>query len=76
MNNSLSSLARALRGPVLLITVGLLFAFDQMLNWSFSSTWPVLIIVLGAMKLLESIAPKTPTIPPPTTPANPQQGIF
>ncbi len=75
MNNSLSSLARALRGPVLLITVGLLFAFDQMLNWSFSSTWPVLIIVLGAMKLLESVAPKTPTTPP-STPANPQQGVF
>lgn len=59
--NSVSALMRALRGPVMLIAVGMLFAFDTFLNWSFSSTWPVLVIVFGAMKLGEAMAPKTPS---------------
>jgi len=44
---------QAIRGPVLLITVGALFAIHQAGLLSFSRTWPLIIIVIGIMKLLE-----------------------
>jgi hypothetical protein len=56
--NSVSALIRALRGPVMLVTLGVLFAFDMNQGWSIRSTWPVLVIAFGAMKLLEAMAPK------------------
>lgn len=62
--NSSSALIRAMRGPVMLITVGTLFAFDQMTQLDFGSTWPVIIIIFGGMKLAESMAAKAyPTQP-------------
>jgi Domain of unknown function (DUF5668) len=44
---------QAIRGPVLLVTIGILFAIHQAGILSFSRTWPLLIIVIGIMKLLE-----------------------
>ncbi len=44
---------QAIRGPVLLVTIGVLFAIHQAGILSFSRTWPLLIIVIGIMKLLE-----------------------
>lgn len=56
MNNA-SALMRALRGPVMLTTVGVLFAIDHSAaDWSFTRTWPALIIVFGVMKLFEIAA--------------------
>lgn len=46
-------LTRAIRGPILLITIGTLFAIDHFGPYSFSSTWPALLIVIGVLKLLE-----------------------
>jgi hypothetical protein len=43
----------AVRGPILMITLGALLALDQMGNLSFSRTWPVLLIVFGLFKLAE-----------------------
>jgi hypothetical protein len=43
----------AIRGPVLLITIGMMLAIDHFGSYQFSRTWPVLIIVIGLMKLLE-----------------------
>lgn len=62
--SSVSDLVRALRGPVMLITLGILFLlrFDGP-GWSIKTTWPLLIIVFGVMKLLEGMAPKTPSQP-------------
>ncbi len=54
MNNA-RALARAARGPLLLITLGILMAADQMGGWSFGRTWPVLLIVFGITKLLERV---------------------
>jgi hypothetical protein len=48
-----ANLARAVRGPIILITLGILFAIDHFGSFSFGRTWPVLIIVIGLMKLLE-----------------------
>ena len=51
-------LVRAIRGPVILITVGVLFAFDTMSEIRFSQTWPVLLIVMGVLWLGEHLGSK------------------
>ena len=48
-------LIRAIRGPIMLITLGTLFTIDYFGDYRFYRTWPVLLIVFGAMKLLERI---------------------
>ena len=50
MNNR--SMARALTGPVVLITIGVLFALDNFMQLPFSRTWPVILIVLGLVGLI------------------------
>jgi hypothetical protein len=40
----------------MLIAVGLLFLLDHTGSFSFSRTWPVLIIAFGVLKLLERSA--------------------
>lgn len=59
---------RALRGPVTLITVGVLFALQNFTPYNFGQTWPVLLIVLGLMSLLGR------TVAPPPAPPPPQYG--
>ena len=51
MNQQSIVLVRAIRGPVILITVGVLFAFDKFSAFRFSQTWPVLLIVIGLLSL-------------------------
>jgi len=53
MNTRRAAFLQSIRGPVLLITLGILFAIHQAGILSFSRTWPLLIIVIGVMKLLE-----------------------
>lgn len=55
MNRS-AELLRAIRGPVMLITLGALLTADRFSGLAFTRTWPVLLIVLGVMKLLERAA--------------------
>ncbi|MBZ5674681.1 MAG: DUF5668 domain-containing protein [Acidobacteriia bacterium] len=52
------SFLQAIRGPVLLVTLGLLMAADQLDRMSFSRTWPVLLILFGLFKLAEHLGPK------------------
>lgn len=59
MNDNGAALICAVRGPVLLITLGTLFAIDHMGSFSFTRTWPVLLIVLGVLKLMERSALRT-----------------
>ena len=47
-----SSLARAVRGPIILITVGVLFALNNLTPYGFNQTWPVLLIVIGLLSFL------------------------
>lgn len=47
---------QAARGPVVLITVGLLMVIDYNTPYTFGRTWPALIIVFGIFKLLERVA--------------------
>ena len=53
MNSSEYSLVRAVRGPIMLIAIGVLFALGQFTSYGFHLTWPVLLILLGVLKLLE-----------------------
>ena len=48
---------RGLMGPVVLITLGVLFLIGK-LSWgySFGQLWPALLIVIGLVKLAESMA--------------------
>lgn len=55
-SNSRPAFIRAIRGPLLLITVGVLFAVDHFGPYSFCRTWPALLIVLGVLKLAERLA--------------------
>jgi hypothetical protein len=66
VNNRSALFVQALRGPILLITLGILFAVHQAGVLSFSRTWPLLLIVVGVMKLLERMAapPGSPPVPP------------
>ena len=48
----------AIRGPVILVALGLLLAADQLDRMSFSRTWPVLLILFGLFKLAEHLGPK------------------
>lgn len=66
MNNRAALIAQAVRGPILLITVGVLFAIHQAGVLSFGRTWPLIIIVIGVMKLIERMAvPRQAPMPPP-----------
>ena len=47
-----SEIASAVRGPIALITVGTLFAFDHLTPYGFGRTWPVLLIVIGLLSLI------------------------
>src|SRR5471030_3513065 len=59
------SIVRAIRGPVTLITVGVLFALNNFTAYGFDKTWPVLLIVFGLLSLLrrglEPVPPPAPT---------------
>ncbi len=46
-----------LMGPAILITIGVLFLIQQFSNRiSFGELWPVILIVIGGVKLLEATA--------------------
>ncbi len=65
---------RAIRGPIMVITVGVLFALNNFTPYRFEETWPVLIIVAGLLSLLgRSTAPPLPPPAPPFTTFQPPQ---
>ncbi len=72
--NSLSSLFRALRGPVMLTALGILFVLEMNTSYGFRHTWPILVILFGLMKLLEATASKASSNPPPPPPSYPPAG--
>ncbi len=65
MINRRAMFLRAIRGPILLITVGTLFVWQQSDVISFTRTWPLILIVLGILRLLERIASPDASLPPP-----------
>jgi hypothetical protein len=78
MNPQGNSLVRAIAGPIILITVGVLFLFDRFTGFRFGETWPVLLIVVGLLGLLRGGNRRnrfyTPPSPPPPPPNYPHPG--
>lgn len=52
MNDQSRCLVRAATGPIILITVGTLFALEKFTPYRFGQTWPVLLIVIGLLRML------------------------
>ena len=55
MNANRNHILAAIRGPIVLITLGTLVAVDYAGGYSFARTWPVLVIVFGVLKLAERL---------------------
>lgn len=51
MNDDSAALINAIRGPVIVITLGVLLALDQFTSVGFRQTWPALLIVTGVLSL-------------------------
>jgi hypothetical protein len=59
-----ANLIQAVRGPLMMITLGILLAIDHFGQYSFGRTWPLLVIVFGVLKLAErAAAPSEPYQP-------------
>jgi len=76
--------SRGLMGPAVLITLGVLFMLSEFGVASFHRTWPILLIVIGLIKVLggspetgghgDEIPPAPPGTPPePTQNSEPRQ---
>ena len=63
---------RTLMGPAVLITLGSLFLLERMRGPGFGHTWPILLLVIGLIKLLGSHTP--PPMPPMPPGSGPIQG--
>ena len=60
-------------GPAILLTLGCLFLLERMHGPGFHRTWPILLLVIGLVKLMGSNQPNSmqppmqPPVPPPTS---------
>jgi hypothetical protein len=81
MNGNSHTMIRAIRGPVTLITIGVLFALNNFTQYGFDRTWPVILIVFGLLSLLrrgtQPIGPASaPNMPPPPPYSYPPPGGY
>jgi len=49
---------RSLFGPIMIITLGVVFLIAQYSRYSFGHLWPLLLIVAGILKVAEAMAPR------------------
>jgi hypothetical protein len=49
---------RGLMGPLMIITVGILFLIGEYTRFSFLELWPILLIVAGVVLTAQSLASK------------------
>ena len=69
----------SLMGPAIITTIGVLFLLGQLVhgeNLGFFHTWPVILVVIGLIKLASAVAPRAGHIsdrqaPPPAAPQPP-----
>jgi hypothetical protein len=68
----------SLMGPVIVTTIGILFLLGELRGdaLSFSNTWPVILVVIGLIKIASAFAPHTGHLDaltsPPPSPGAPQ----
>lgn len=48
---------RGLMGPAVLVTLGVLFLLGNTYSYGFERTWPILLIVIGAIKVVRYVVP-------------------
>jgi hypothetical protein len=58
--------------PAVLVTLGLLFLLANMADYPFERTWPILLIVIGAIKVARYVIPESGHINPGQYPPPPQ----
>ncbi|MEO7146183.1 MAG: hypothetical protein ABI165_22030 [Bryobacteraceae bacterium] len=68
MTAGTASVIHAVRGPIVLITLGVLVAVDHFGGYGIGRTWPLLLIVFGLLTLLEKLLRHDSYIGPPTGP--------
>jgi hypothetical protein len=56
--------SRRLTGPAIITTIGILFLLSELDVAKFNRTWPIILLVIGAMKLLHNSVGSGPGIPP------------
>jgi hypothetical protein len=61
---------RSIRGPVILLALGVLMLLDHVDRIGFGQTWPVLIVIFGLLVLAERLT-QPPRAPQPPAPYNP-----
>jgi hypothetical protein len=49
---------RGLVGPLMIISVGVLFLVAEYSRYSFFDLWPILLIILGVLLVAQALAPK------------------
>ena len=71
---------RRIMGPAMLLTIGSLFMLENLHVADFGRTWPVILLVIGGIKLLQGsssieghIPPLAPSLNPPEGPYSPAQ---
>src|ERR1700752_1671366 len=78
---------RSLLGPAVIVTVGVLFLLQQMRGgyFDFGNTYPVILVVIGAILLASSLAPMDghisssavpPAAPPPAPSSTPGSSTY
>ena len=45
-------------GPVVIVTVGVLFLLSEYSRYSFADLWPIILIVIGILLVVRAVAPK------------------
>jgi hypothetical protein len=63
-------------GPAVLVTLGLLFLLGNMTDYTFDRTWPILLIVIGAIKVARYVMPDREHINPGPYPPPPYQAPY
>jgi Domain of unknown function (DUF5668)/B-box zinc finger len=66
--------SRRLMGPAMLVTIGGLFLLESLHVANFGRTWPVILLVIGAVKLLQGSASTAGHVPPPGLGSGPMGG--
>lgn len=67
---------RGLLGPAVLVTLGLLFLLDNISGYGFERTWPILLIVIGAIKVVRYVIPDSGHVYPGQYPPPPYQAGY
>jgi len=67
---------RGLVGPAVLVTLGLLFLLANMYDYPFERTWPILLIVIGAIKVVRYVMPDSGHVNPGQYPPPPYGGQY